>query len=551
MARRSASEQTPLKSAQRLARLVEEDVIPRLTDHATDGDGNSDGGVPDRPDPDEDATRVPAAARQALEALYPQLSSDSAAALAALFASADGADESDAPHGTPGEDADRPVDTQPRDGAPIPMRAASVRARSTTARGGGIAIAPGVRIGPVGRLLLEILKHYPRRGQLTISDGYRSPSLGRSHHSGLSYGGSPTAALDIVAAGPARMRDVAKWLYDHFAGDIVELIHTTPFNTDRGFYVKNQKKNPGGSIYGAQLRREHRNHVHFASSKKLALKILARLRRKPVAPRVAVRAAPGVAPPAVWGWDASGHDWKRGPMDLVAARKDGISFFTHKCSEGHTFKVAEYKRGLERARAARIPVLGAYHVLWPGSPGNPIREARFFFNLVNTKTPWWKDVPWIWQLDAEKFEQMPRKPSPAECKQFMTELKRLAGGRGYFVAYAPRWAYGDTFRIGFDLWASDYSGSGAARPFKEQYKGVPQKSWRPYSGRRPRILQFASDATIGRQKKCDADRFRGSLQQLLALSGRKAAPRPVRPSAPAPGRRPAPAPRHSPLTQSA
>jgi GH25 family lysozyme M1 (1,4-beta-N-acetylmuramidase) len=527
MARRTESEQTPLRSAQLLARLLEEEVLPRLNDRATNGDGMSER-------PDEDATGpVPAAAQQALEALYPELSSDSATALAALFDSVTdhGTAEGDAPHETPDEDSDHPVERRPGSGAPMAMGAAGARAFATAARGGRIVISPGVRIGPVGRLLLQILNHYPRRGQLTITDGVRNAN---DHHGGLMYGGSPTAALDIVAAGPARMRDIAKWLYDHFAGDIVELIHTTPFNTDRGFYVDNQKKYPGGGIFGAAIRRQHRNHVHFACSRKLATRILNRLRRrKPAAPRRGVRPAPGVAPPAVWGWDASGHDWKRGPMDLVAAKKAGISFFTHKCSEGHTFKVAEYKRGVDRARAARIPVLGAYHVLWPG---NPIKEARFFFNLVNTQTPWWKDVPWIWQLDAEKFDKMPRKPSPAECKRFMTELKRLAGGRGYFIAYAPRWAYGDTFTIGFDLWASDYSGSGAPRPFKEQYKGVPQKSWRPYSGRRPRILQFASDATIGRQKTCDANRFNGSLQELIALTGRKAAPRRVRPGTSAPAR---------------
>ena len=60
-------------------------------------------------------------------------------------------------------------------------------------------------------------------------------------------------------------------------------------------------------------------------------------------------------------------------MDLVAARRAGISFFTHKCSEGSTFKDRAVQQGLERARAARIPVLGAYHVLWPGKP---IEQAR-------------------------------------------------------------------------------------------------------------------------------------------------------------------------------
>jgi len=70
-----------------------------------------------------------------------------------------------------------------------------------------------------------------------------------SHHYGLSYRGSPTAAIDIGAggypAGSAKMRDVARWLYDNFADYTVELIHTTPFRDDNGFYVKNQARDPG------------------------------------------------------------------------------------------------------------------------------------------------------------------------------------------------------------------------------------------------------------------------------------------------------------------
>ena len=79
------------------------------------------------------------------------------------------------------------------------------------------------------------------------------------------------------------MRDVAKWLYGHFAAYTVELIHTTPYATDHGFYVKNQRKYPGGGPYDKATRQQHRNHVHFATSKALARKILARL-NKPRAP---------------------------------------------------------------------------------------------------------------------------------------------------------------------------------------------------------------------------------------------------------------------------
>ena len=420
-----------------------------------------------------------------------------------------------------GEPSEEDETTSDEDQAQSPVAFSSARAAGPSAK--GITVKPGVKIGATGRLLVKILEFYPKKNEIYITSAYRPGA--HDHHGGLVYGGSPTAAIDIggggvTPVGSRRMRDVAKWLYDHFAADTVELIHTTPYNTDRGFYVKNQRKYPGGGPYGPQTRAEHRNHVHFASSKALAQKILARLAKKQ-APAQTMRQAPGLAAAApVWGWDASGHDWKRGPMQLAAAKKDGVLFFTHKCSEGGDFKVREYKAGLDRARKAGIPVLGAYHVLWPGKP---IAEARFFFNLVNTQTPWWRNVPWIWQLDAEKFESMPRAPSPAEARKFMNELKRLAGGKGYFVAYAPRWVYGDSFKIGYDLWASDYRGSGAPRPFKEQYKGVPASSWKPYSGRKPRVLQFASDARIGTQHTCDANRFDGDLNALIKLTGHRRA----------------------------
>ena len=166
--------------------------------------------------------------------------------------------------------------------APRAARTAAPAAARAVARGGA-RIQSGVTVGPVGRQVLRIVNHYPRAGSLTITSGYRPG--GRDHHGGLVYGNSPTAALDIWASSAAGMRDIAKWLYDRFAGDTVELIHTTPFSTDRGFYVKNQRKYPGGGVYGPQTRREHRNHVHFATSKALAAKILARLEAKrPAAP---------------------------------------------------------------------------------------------------------------------------------------------------------------------------------------------------------------------------------------------------------------------------
>ena len=84
------------------------------------------------------------------------------------------------------------------------------------ATGRSVTVRPGVHVGPVGRLLVAILNHYPRRNTLSITSGYRPGP--RSHHRGLVYKDSPTAAIDIVAAGAAGMRDVAKWLDQAVSG---------------------------------------------------------------------------------------------------------------------------------------------------------------------------------------------------------------------------------------------------------------------------------------------------------------------------------------------
>jgi GH25 family lysozyme M1 (1,4-beta-N-acetylmuramidase) len=55
-------------------------------------------------------------------------------------------------------------------------------------------------------------------------------------------------------------------------------------------------------------------------------------------------------------------------MDLASARDAGISFFTHKATEGVDWEDRYYKKALDRARSAGIPVLGSYHYLWPDPP---------------------------------------------------------------------------------------------------------------------------------------------------------------------------------------
>jgi hypothetical protein len=99
------------------------------------------------------------------------------------------------------------------------------------------------------------------------------------------------------------------------------------------------------------------------------------------------------------------------------------------------------------------------------------------------------------------------------------------GNKGWVVAYAPRWLYRDTLLGDYDIWASNYSGSGAARPFKQQYQGVTdlQGGWNPVAGRKPKILQFASDGQVGTQHMFCVDKYDGDLYDLMRRCGREPA----------------------------
>ena len=238
----------------------------------------------------------------------------------------------------------------------------------------------GVVTGALGERMAAFLKCYPKAKDLYITSAMDGDHGALSHHYGLRYKGSPTAALDIAAGDPpddAKMRDFAKWLYDNYADFTVELIHSTPSPGDGGFYVKNQLKDPGGGVYGGRQAIGHFDRIHWATSEDL-LRQLEQAKGSsgqcgrgaqpptPVSPSPGEPAAlVGIANTApVWGWDASDYDWdpdKRGPMDLVAAQRDGISFFIHKATEGSDWQARHYREGLEGAQpgnpcAGRLPL---------------------------------------------------------------------------------------------------------------------------------------------------------------------------------------------------
>lgn len=201
-------------------------------------------------------------------------------------------------------------------------------------------------------------------------------------------------------------------------------------------------------------------------------------------------------------------------MDLAAAVRDGIQFMTHKCAEGHRWYTDDrFDDYIGRARAAKVPLIGAYFVNHPGTQAD---QVEWFISLLDAKARGWRDGPFIIQLDAEKFEYMDREPSAAEIRQWCDEfVKRVPSHRP--VVYAPKWLYGDSLKgLPYPLWASNY-GSNPAKPYRDVYPGDGSTRWAKYSGQTPAILQYGSRTIIGSQKTCDANAYRGTLAELAAL----------------------------------
>lgn len=133
-----------------------------------------------------------------------------------------------------------------------------------------IPVWGGVSFTATGRKIKAIIDKYPgAKGHLYITSSHRPHNPG-SHHGGrLSYGGSPTSAVDVGFGYPSGNRTggqgLANWLKNNFRADIVELIHNPRW------YIKN------GRNVGPYAVAIHYDHVHVAMSSAQADRILRRL----------------------------------------------------------------------------------------------------------------------------------------------------------------------------------------------------------------------------------------------------------------------------------
>lgn len=197
---------------------------------------------------------------------------------------------------------------------------------------------------------------------------------------------------------------------------------------------------------------------------------------------------------------------------MAAAYRDGIRFLTHKATEGNSVRHAHYGTVLTHARDAGIPVLGAYHVVRSGPP--IASQVAYLITTLDAATPWWRTHPnFFIQVDLEKW---PYDPVSAMVGCAFADAARHATGK-YVIVYASKGQYGNTIPAGCDIWNAAYPSSHAAH-YSALYPGDGGSGWNVYSGRTPVIWQYASTATIGSQPGCDANAYRGTLDQLITLT---------------------------------
>lgn len=216
-----------------------------------------------------------------------------------------------------------------------------------------------------------------------------------------------------------------------------------------------------------------------------------------------------------FGTDASHYD---APL----AVRDGLDFYTHKLTDGdHFFEDVEFGPAMGAARSLGIPILGAYHVLHGGR--SIANQAAWLIARADALTPWWRTHDcWIWQCDAEPFSYLTA-PSIEEVNAFGDAVCARADCPAQrFLAYAPAWHYGSSLtRLRYRLWHSNY-GANPVGAYRAVYPGNTSSRWTARTGTGtvipvdPLLLQYGSNTTIAGQTTCDANAFRGTLDQLRA-----------------------------------
>lgn len=213
----------------------------------------------------------------------------------------------------------------------------------------------------------------------------------------------------------------------------------------------------------------------------------------------------------LYGWDASHFDGIPSKAQLAKALSEGLSFVSHKLGEGLTNNDGTDASFLANARDVGFELIGGYWFCH--GEDSVAAEVRAAVSHAKRVEPWWLEFAGAyWQADCERSTSL---PSPTWVKQFCDGLEAETGLK--VICYASRGQYGNSLQgLGHPLWNASY-GLNKAGGFKSIYPGDSFMGWLSYSGQIPTLLQYGSRATIAGLSTCDANAYRGTLEQLKAV----------------------------------
>jgi len=227
----------------------------------------------------------------------------------------------------------------------------------------------------------------------------------------------------------------------------------------------------------------------------------------------------------IFGVDVSHHQGSK--LDWGKIRGSGVDFMFARASLATT-PDEEYRGNVKRARAAGIPVLGAYHFLYPATVVSPAEQARLFVQRTGDVTGL------MTMLDIERDNH--HKPHIPAVRQFAEEFAHLTHGHPLLL-YAPAWYWG----IIGDPAASDLGALVASRYVnvdrrnhhgvrmtpEDAFARVRKRYWHATHGgwTHATILQFTSFGKVkGHPGRIDVNAFRGTVDELARLATPGAVP---------------------------
>jgi hypothetical protein len=220
----------------------------------------------------------------------------------------------------------------------------------------------------------------------------------------------------------------------------------------------------------------------------------------------------------VFGWDMSHFD----APSVGTALSEGISFITHKAGGDTRYgdpELGAWWQTVKDTDPTEV-LLGTYWIPRPDLYPNATGRADDWLDMLDLECPGWREREHMLQVDAELWNgniasRPDRNHLLALGGRLVSRMPKLRP-----IVYASAGQYGNSLMgLPWPLWNARYP-SNVALGFKQVYAllgGDNGSGWVIYSGQMPAVWQYSSKATIGGQTTCDANAFRGSLNDLKAL----------------------------------